>query len=215
MIRRFTLTIALPVVIASLVTACPTKAQVGKNLGLINPNHATEAELATVPHVTPAIAKGIVERRPFQTMTEVNTFLTSQGITAAQLPVVYAKLWDPINLNTATDQEILMIPGTGPRMLHEFKEYRPYVALAQFHREIDKYVDDAELARLEQYVFAPMNINTASDADLMTIPGFGARMLREFKEYRPYTTLEQFRREIGKYVNAKEVARLERYIKLD
>jgi len=39
-------------------------------------------------------------------------------------------------------------------------------------------------------------------------------MLREFKEYRPYTSIEQFRREIGKYVNAKEVARLERYVTL-
>jgi hypothetical protein len=37
-------------------------------------------------------------------------------------------------------------------------------------------------------------------------------MLREFKEYRPYTNIEQFRREIGKYVSKDEVARLERYV---
>ena len=37
-------------------------------------------------------------------------------------------------------------------------------------------------------------------------------MLHEFKEYRPYRTIEQFRKEIGKYVGAKEVARLERYV---
>ena len=41
-------------------------------------------------------------------------------------------------------------------MLREFKEYRPYTALAQFHREIGKYVDEKELARLEQYVFVPV-----------------------------------------------------------
>jgi hypothetical protein len=40
-------------------------------------------------------------------------------------------------------------------------------------------------------------------------------MLREFKEYRPYKNIEQFRKEIGKYVNAKEVARLERYVTLN
>jgi hypothetical protein len=39
-------------------------------------------------------------------------------------------------------------------------------------------------------------------------------MLREFKEYRPYRGIEQFRREIGKYVNAAEVARLERYVEI-
>ena len=51
-----------------------------------------------------------------------------------------------------------------------------------FHREIDKYVDDAELARLEQYVFVPIDLNTATDADILTIPGLGARMVREFKD---------------------------------
>jgi hypothetical protein len=33
--------------------------------------------------------------------------------------------------------------------------------------------------------------------------------------YRPYTSIEQFRREIGKYVDGNEVARLESYITLD
>ena len=100
-------------------------------------------------------------------------------------------------------------------MAHEFEEYRPYKALAQFHREIDKYVDDKELARLEQYVFVPIDLNTASDADILTIPGLGNRMLHEFKEYRPYKAIEQFRREIGKYVDKREVARLERYVTIN
>ena len=58
----------------------------------------------------------------------------------------------------------------------------------------------------------PININTASDAEILRIPGVGARMLHEFKEYRPWTSIEQFRREIGKYVDKAEVARLEQYI---
>ena len=58
----------------------------------------------------------------------------------------------------------------------------------------------------------PININTATDAEILAIPGMGPRMLREFKEYRPYTSIEQFRREIGKYVDKREVARLEQYI---
>ena len=118
-------------------------------------------------------------------------------------------------MNTASDAEILLIPGIGNRMLEEFKEYRPYKALAQFRREIGKYVDEKELARLEQYVFVPINLNTASDADILSIPGMGQRMLREFKEYRPYKAIQQFRREIGKYVDDKEVARLERYVTLN
>lgn len=59
-----------------------------------------------------------------------------------------------------------------------------------------------------------INLNTATDAELMTIPGMGPRMLREFKEYRPYTSIEQFRREIGKYVDKAEVARFEQYVRI-
>ena len=121
----------------------------------------------------------------------------------------------PMSLNSAPGAAFLTIPKMTQRMVHEFEEYRPYKSLAQFHREIDKYVDDNELARLEQYVFVPINLNTASDADIQTIPGLGNRMLHEFKEYRPYKAIEQFRREIGKYVDKKEVARLERYVTID
>jgi DNA uptake protein ComE-like DNA-binding protein len=71
------------------------------------------------------------------------------------------------------------------------------------------------VARLEQYVFVPVGLNSASDEDILTIPGLGPRMLREFREYRPYTNIEQFRREIGKYVDDGEVARLERYVVVD
>jgi DNA uptake protein ComE-like DNA-binding protein len=58
----------------------------------------------------------------------------------------------------------------------------------------------------------PVNINTATDEEILRIPGVGPRMLREFKEYRPYTSIEQFRREIGKYVDKEQVATWEKYI---
>ena len=69
-------------------------------------------------------------------------------------------------------------------MLHEFKEYRPYKSIEQFRREIGKYVDDDELARLEGYVFVPIDLNTASDEDILSLPGVGDRMRHEFDEYR-------------------------------
>ncbi len=189
-------------------------AQVGSSKGLLEPNLAGEKELLALPHLNATIVKGIMERRPFLNMTELNTFL-SQSLSQQQRTDLYGRMFIHLNLNTASKEEILLIPGVGNRMLHEFEEYRPYKALSVFHREIDKYVDDKELARLEQYVFVPINLNTASDADILSIPGIGQRMLHEFKEYRPYKTMDQFRREIGKYVDKKEVARLERYVTLN
>jgi len=73
---------------------------------------------------------------------------TSTTTTAASSTGTITK----ININTATDAQILAIPGMGPRMLREFKEYRPYTSIEQFRREIGKYVDKAEVARLEQYI---------------------------------------------------------------
>lgn len=60
---------------------------------------------------------------------------------------------------------------------------------------------------------AKMNINTASEAEFMTaIPNFGKRMAHEFDEYRPYKSIQQFRKEIGKYVDQNQVAEYEKYI---
>jgi DNA uptake protein ComE-like DNA-binding protein len=202
-------------VMVMVAMATPVFAQVGKAVTIVDPNVAGEAELAKLPHMNAAIAKALVGRRPFLSMTALDMFLTGQKLTRAQLTELYGRMFVHINLNTASNEEIQLIPNLGPRMLREFLEYRPYKALAQFHREIDKYVDDAELARLEQYVFVPIDLNTASDADIQTIPGLGPRMLREFKEYRPYKAMEQFRREIGKYVSKEEVARLERYVAIN
>jgi hypothetical protein len=59
-----------------------------------------------------------------------------------------------------------------------------------------------------------MDLNTASREEILLIPDVDPRMPHEFDEYRPYTDMEQFRREIGKYVDADEVARYERYVEI-
>lgn len=210
-LTRSIITLALAAIVAG--AALPASAQVGKPVTIVDPNIAGEKDLAALPNLTPALVKGILDQRPFLTMTDLNAFL-SKSLNKQQLTELYSRIFVPLNLNTASREEILLIPNVGDRMVKEFLEYRPYKALAQFHREIDKYVDDTELARLEQYVFVSIDLNTATDADILTIPGLGNRMLREFKEYRPYKAIEQFRREIGKYVDKKELARLERYVEV-
>lgn len=200
-------------ILAALALVGNVNAQLGRQQGLLDPNIASEKELLALPHVNEALAKGILEGRPFFNMTDLNALL-SKSLKPEQLKELYAKLFLHLDLNTAPEAEIMMIPGVGKRMAHEFEEYRPYKSLAQFRKEIGKYVDEKEVARLEQYVFVSINLNTASDEDILSIPGLGAKMLHEFKEYRPYKSMEQFRREIGKYVNKKELARLERYVVL-
>jgi DNA uptake protein ComE-like DNA-binding protein len=195
----------------TLLMSSTVHAQVGKSATIVDANLASEVQLTAIPGFTPAIVKALMAKRPFAGITELDAFLKTQ-MPAASVPEVYKHIFLHINLNTATRDEILLVPGAGNRMAREFAEYRPWKTFAQFRREIGKYVNEAEVARLEQYVFIPVDLNTATDEDILSIPGAGRRMVREFKEYRPWTSFEQFRREIGKYVNAAEVARLERYV---
>src|SRR3954453_12442291 len=194
---------------------------------------------------------------------------------------VNAVAWPKYNLNTASTEQFMSIPGAGDRMTREFEEYRPYTTIGQFRGEIGKYVSPQEAAAFEAYVFVPVdpnqadtdtlqqlpgvtaeiadaliagrpydsaqtflsalgqhapaelvtaagtflapdagpvatwvkyNLNTATTEQFMGIPGAGDRFTREFEEYRPYTSIGQFRGEIGKYVSPEEVAAFERYL---
>ena len=178
-------------------------AQVGTNNGVLNPNLADKSELTALDGVTEEIADKIIAARPIASNLELAELIDDAS---------RHKLFLPVNLNTASEDELKLVPGINGKMVHEFEEYRPYTSIEQFQREIGKYVDDAEVARYEQYVFVPMDLNSASSEAFATIPGMTPKMVHEFEEYRPYTSMEQFRREIGKYVDEDEVARFERYV---
>lgn len=200
------------VALMGMLSQVDTRGQVGQ--GLVDPNVASEAQLAALPGMNAELAKAVVAARPFESVVALNTFLTGK-LTAEQLTALYGKAFIHVNLNSGTAAEILLIPGAGPRMVREFDEYRPWKTWAQFDKEIGKYVGPQEVARLKQYVFIPVNLNTGTDEQILTIPGAGPRMVREFKEYRPWKTKAQFDKEIGKYVGPKEVARLWRYVVIE
>ncbi len=186
------------------------------------------------------------------------------------------------NLNSRAEEDFLTIPGVGERMAHEFVEYRPYLSIRQFRREMGKYVDETQIAAYEAHVYVPVDVNEADTATLMqlpcvdeaiatalagarpfdtradfldllgeqlaardaalaqhwlmeeedepqppftlfnlnsraeedflTIPGVGERMAHEFVEYRPYLSIRQFRREMGKYVDETQIAAYEAHV---
>ena len=200
----------LGVVLIAAAMSATTGAQVGQ--GLLDANVAGEKDLLALPGLTPAVVTQLLARRPFASVIELNTFLLAQKLTQAQANEIYKTAFIHVNLNTGTRDEILLIPGAGTRMAREFDEYRPWRNWAHFDKEIGKYVGQDEVNRLKKYVFIPVNLNTASDQDILSIPGAGQRMVREFKEYRPWKAKAQFEKEIGKYVGAAEVARLWRYV---
>ncbi|MFP4845754.1 hypothetical protein [Winogradskyella sp. PE311] len=175
---------------------------------VINANLASEEDLKGLG-LSEAIVSSILEQRPFLVMNDLDAILQNTNKEA-----LYKKMFVPFNLNTTAEADFKMIPGVGDKMAHEFDEYRPYISVKQFKREIGKYVDDDEVNRYLNYVFVPVELNTASEEDIKALPGVGKRMTHEFEEYRPYANLAQFRKEIGKYVNDKELKRLERLVYL-
>ena len=187
-----------------------SEAQTTEAAVVLNANLATEDELSSIGLSAEMIA-GILENRPFLTMNDLDAMIGEE----TNKEELYTKIFVPFNLNTTAEEDFKMIPGVGDRMAHEFDEYRPYTSIKQFRKEIGKYVDEAEVARYENYVFVPVELNTASEEDIKALPGVGDRMAHEFEEYRPYTSMEQFRREIGKYVDDKELTRLERLVYLN
>jgi len=190
-----------------------TQGQAGRRGDVLDVNTASEKQLTAVPGLTPELGRNLMARRPFLVATELDAALPS--LTPAQRAEVYRRLFVQVNANLASDDELQLVPGMTAATIAAVKKGRPYRTLAQFRAGVGAAIGEPAVAALDPFVFVPINLNTASDADIMSIPRMGQRMLREFKEYRPYKALAQFRREIGKYVDAREVARLERYVTLE
>jgi len=118
----------------------------------LDPERASREQLVALPGMTPGAADALVAGRPYADMRAVDRALAASLPDSAARRTLYARLWKPLDLNTATGEEIRLIPGVGRRMAHEFEEYRPYRDMARFRREIRKYVDSAEVERLARYV---------------------------------------------------------------
>ena len=204
---------------ALVLLASPASAQLGRQRGLVEPNIAADSTLLKLPYMNAAIVQAIKDARPILSVVTLDSILAGKSLSKPQRDSLYRHMFVHVDLNRGTDAEFLLIPGAGTRMLREFKEYRPWTSFAQFEREIGKYVraTPGEVERLEQYMFIPLELNTFADSTMATFASIGVgtpRWTREFKEYRPWTSQEQFTREIGKYVrgNPKEVTRLWRYV---
>ncbi|MEM9760300.1 MAG: hypothetical protein AAF933_13755, partial [Pseudomonadota bacterium] len=160
----------LAFLVALFIFTATAQAQVGRNQGLLDPNLANRAELLALPGMSEDLVDTLIAARPITSAGQLDGVL-SEALDADQRTAVYAGLFRQIDLNSASDDVMMLIPGMSKRMAHEFEEYRPYTSLEQFRREIGKYVDEDEVARLEQYVFIPMDLNTSSEEAFMTIPG--------------------------------------------
>ena len=119
---------------------------------------------------------------------------------------------DLVDPNLADVETLLSLPHMSEEIAAAIVDARPIVSAGQLHELLTPSLNESQLTALYERLFRQIDLNSASEEEIMLIPGMTERMVHEFEEYRPYTSLTQFRREIGKYVDEAEVARLERYV---
>ena len=118
-----------------------------------------------------------------------------------------------LNPNTASAEELMAVPGLDSAAVAMIMERRPFDNMLPLNEALSESMDSAALEDVYRNMFIPLDLNSASEEEILLIPGVGSRMVHEFEEYRPYDGgMAEFRREIGKYVDDAEVARLEQYV---
>lgn len=122
-----------------------------------------------------------------------------------------------IDPNVASTDVIAAIPGVGAELAQKIVSGRPYATPSELHAVLKDAADEDALKIIYSAMFVIVDLNTGSNADYQLIPtSLSPRKLaHEFEEYRPYSSMEQFSREMSKYVSAEEVANLRRYVTIN
>ncbi len=148
-------------------------------------------------------------------MIAIRTLLASAVVGAMLLSGAAVAQEERLDPNTASVEEMAAVEGVGAELAGEIAAARPFETISAFDSFLVGKVEEEVRPDLYARLFVPIDLNTAAREDIMLIPEMTARMAHEFEEYRPYTDMEQFNREIGKYVDEAEVARLASYVTLD
>ena len=118
-----------------------------------------------------------------------------------------------LNLNDVTSEQLLAtIPGFGSRMVREFMEYRPYESIVQFRREIGKYVDEAQVAEYEKYVYVPVDVDAADAATLQQLPGVDAAAAEKLIAARPYGSNQAFLAKLAELAPSADTTQAAAYL---
>ena len=134
---------------------------------------------------------------------------------ALALPAMAQAELTLVNPNLADKDELQALPNVDDEIAQAIIDGRPYQSAIDLDSALAGVMDDEQRATLYTRLFQPIDLNNASEAEILLIPGVSKKMAHEFLEYRPYKSMEQFRREIGKYVDDDEVTRLESYVTLN
>ncbi|MBI1259959.1 MAG: hypothetical protein GC204_21025 [Chloroflexi bacterium] len=172
---------------------------------------ATALQAASLPTSITATSTATTEATAESTAESTLEPTAETTAESTEIPVTC----DRLNLNTLTNDELLAtIPGFSSRMVREFQEYRPYVSILQFRKEIGKYVDQPQVTEWEQYVYVPVVPNDSDQATLMQLPGVDETIADALIAARPYATDQDFLDALEAQVTPEEFAQSSCYLDL-
>jgi len=122
--------------------------------GFLDPNLATAAALTALPGMSDSVTLAVMAGRPYASMLALDRVL-ARHLSEQWRDSVYTRVWIPLDLNTASSDEIVLIPGVDTRVRYELEEFRPYDDVESFRRDIGEQLGPEEAARLERYVRIP------------------------------------------------------------
>ena len=122
-------------------------------------------------------------------------------------------LLDP---NTASEAELNAVPGLADNAVAAIVAGRPFATPTALHAVIGDGLSEADQQAIYRTLFIKVDLNSGAQDDYKLIPSTlsPGKLAHEFEEYRPYESMDQFRREMAKYVSDEEVAHLSRYVML-
>jgi DNA uptake protein ComE-like DNA-binding protein len=167
-------------------------------------------EVTVASEATEAVTEEAATAEVTEATTDEATSETTVEATDAALQTAACTRLDLNNLTE--DQLMTTIPNFSSRMVREFFEYRPYVSIQQFRREIGKYVDETQVAEWEQYVYVPINPNEADAETLMQMDGMDESLANTLIAGRPYASNQAFLDALAGSLNADQLARAVCYL---
>lgn len=153
----------------------------------------------------------------FSLMAALALFGAQSGVAAAETDTSAFPTTELIDPNSASIDDLAAVPGMNPAAAAEIVNERPFKTQSALDAAIGDALDDEGRKSVYAHVFIKVGLNSGAEEDYKLIPSTMSpgKLAHEFEEYRPYDSLDQFSREMSKYVSDAEVAYLARFVTLD
>jgi competence protein ComEA len=180
-------------------------------------NTATAEEIARLPGLDQETVKRILAARPFRTLDEIKYAGVSDALYKKLTPLVEAKFpvqpravpsnAPKLNLNTATEEELVAVKGIGEATAKKIIAARPLKSVNDL-KELG--VSEADVEKLAAFVevkpagrigmreehTGKVDLNTATEAELIEVKGIGPVTAKKIIAARPLKSVNDLK-ELG------------------